>query len=279
MDPPLPVPYILRWRPNTVAAGAHPSGREGSGGAFKQHASLLRHPDPRRIDLRVTLRDPAGDIHVRQFSQRSAVSLIALLDLTGSMGFDAPESRMRAVAGLCAVLAASAHKMGDRFGLIGCDARVREDVFVPATRRRGLDREVHALLMKQAPGGASAKGLIEGARRVPATRSLVFLMSDFLMPIALVERTLAALWRHDVIPLMFRERLELPAWGLLQLRDLESGRRRLILLRPKVLKDWQQRQEEHDDTLRQVFARHGRTPLRVFDRMDWDALARYLTAR
>src|SRR6186713_2204091 len=98
-----PVPYVLRWRPSTVTAGAHLSTRVGSGGDFRQYASLLRYPDPRRIDLRLTLRDPAGEIHVRQYSQRSAVNVIVLVDLSGSMSFAGSGARIGVVADLCAV--------------------------------------------------------------------------------------------------------------------------------------------------------------------------------
>ena len=276
------VPYTLRWRPGTVAAGAHVGTREGSGGAFRGHTSLLRHPDPRRIDLRVTLQDPMGGIHVRQFSQRSAVDVIALVDLSGSMSFVDIVPRPLVVAELCAVLAASAHKMGDRFGLIGCDAGVREDVFVAPTRRRGLDLQVMQLLARQLPTSATAVGLVAGARRIPVKRSFVFLLSDFLMPLEAIDNVLSALWRHDVVPVVFGERngLErLPEWRLAQLRDLETGRRRLLLLRPSVMNAWRRLQEEHHEALRNLFARHGRAPLRLFDRLDVEALASYLSAR
>lgn len=273
------VPYSLRWHPRQVSAGAHAGAREGSGGDFRRHTSLLRHPDPRRIDLPVTFRDPFGDIHVRQFAQRAAVNVFALVDLSGSMGFVGATSRLAEVAQLCAVLAYSAHKTGDRFGLIGCDSRVRREVFMPATRRQGVDREVYRRLSSQVPRADNAEGLLEGARQLPVGRSLVFLISDFFLPMPLLQRILEALWRHDVIPVVFRDRVELPSWGFVQVRDLETRRVRLLLLRPSVRLAWQRMQQEHREAIRRMFARHGRTPLELFDRFDIEVLASYLAAR
>jgi len=279
MSSTLHLPYLLRWRPSHVAAGAHTVARAGGGGDFRRHTSLLRHPDPRRIDLRVTLRDPFGEIHVRQFAQRAAVNVYALVDLSRSMGFVGSASRPVAVAELCAVLARSAYKMGDRFGLLGCDSHVRHDFVIPVARRQGLANEVYRRLSSSAARADSAEGLLEGARQLLGTRSLVFLISDFLLPVSLLERILEALWRHDVIPVMFRDKLILPMWGLAQIRDLENRRVRLLLLRPSVVTAWQRRQHAHDEVVRQVFSRYGRLPVRMFDRFDFDVLARHLTAR
>lgn len=273
------VPYVLRWRPRSAVAGAHLSGREGSGGDFRRHTTLLRHPDPRRIDLRQTFRDPTGEIHVRQFSQRASVKLLALVDLSGSMNF---EARLQIVADFCKVMAVSARKVGDAFGLIGCGAHVRNDVFVAPTRRRGLPQQVHSVLAGAVPRGERSEGLIEGARRVPNERCLVFLISDFLIPQEVVERTLDVLWRHDVIPVMLCEPSMEPRWprrGLVQLRDLETGRRRLVILRPAIADAWRKAQCEHDAALERLFNRHGRVPLRLFDRLNFDHLVRYWAAR
>jgi hypothetical protein len=273
------VPYVLRWRPHSAVPGAHVSAREGSGGDFRRHTTLLRHPDPRRIDLRQTFRDPMADVHVRQFAQRSSVKLMTLVDLSGSMNFDA---RMQVAADFCKVMAASAHEAGDSFGLIGCDAHVRDDVYLAPSRRRGLAQRVHALLTGATAGGAVGNGLIEAARRVPNERCLVFLISDFLMPLDVVEAALALLWRHDVVPVRLCESTTEPPWptrGVIQLRDLETGRLRLVVLRPAVIEAWRAAQREHDQRLEQLFNEHGRVPLRLFDRLDLDRLARYWAAR
>ncbi len=51
-----------------------------------------------------------------------------------------------------------------------------------------------------------------------------------------MNEILDALWRHDVVPVVVRDRGEehdLPAWGLMELQDLETSRRRLAVMRPE----------------------------------------------
>jgi uncharacterized protein (DUF58 family) len=278
---PQPLPYRLRWRPGSAPIGAHPGLGEGGGGEFRRHVPLLRHPDPRRIDLRVTFRDPLGELHVRQFAQSSAIAVVAIVDLSGSMGFEGRVQRMQAVAELCAVLAVSACRTGDRFGLIGCDAAVRDDLFMPATRRMGLEFEVYDRVVNAGPRGASARGLAAAVDWLPARRSLVFLISDFLMPAAHVDAILDALWRHDVVPVVVRDQGEeddLPAWGLVELRDLETGRRRLVVMRPSLRAAWREAGKARRAALDRLFERRGRAPFHLVDRLDTDALTQHLIA-
>lgn len=277
----LPVPYKLRWRPSGVHVGAHPGAEEGGTGQFRRHVPLLQHPDPRRIDLRMTLRDPMGEVHVRQVARRNAISLIVLVDLSGSMGFEGRVGRMPMVAELCATLALSAYKMGDRFGLIGCEAAVREDLFIPPTRRRGLEVEVFERLLQVEPRGASVRGLAAAAEWLPLHRSLVFLISDFLMPVAQLEEILDALWRHDVAPVVMRdagEEDDLPAWGLIELRDLETGHCRLAFMRPTLREAWRKAGQLRRAELDRLFKQRGRSTFHLVDQLDSDALAEYLLA-
>jgi uncharacterized protein (DUF58 family) len=278
---PQPLPYRLRWRPGDAFIGAHPGRGDGTGGVFQRHVPLLRHPDPRRIDLRATFRDPMQELHVRQFAKRSAIAVVAIVDLSGSMGFESRVERMHVVAEFCATVAVSARRMGDRFGLIGCDAAVRDDVFMPPMRHQGLETEVFDRLVRAVPRGASAGGLIAAADRLPARRCLVFVVSDFLMPFPQVDQLLGALWRHDVVPVVVRDRGEeqdLPAWGLIELRDLETGHRRLAVMRPSLREAWRRAGAERRTGLDRLFRQYGRAPFHLVDQLDPDALAEHLLA-
>lgn len=272
-----PVPYRLRWRPEGILPGAHPGHGEGAEGEFRRHVGLLRHPDPRRIDLRASLRDPFGELHVRQFAPRRAVPVAALVDLSGSMGFG--EAVAERVADLCAVLALSAVRSGDSFALFGCDARLREDVSIPLTRRRGLEDDVRQRLRATVPEGSGAAGLFEAADRLPGRRSLVFVISDFLLPHAEIARLLDTLWRHDVVPVVLRDSAvedALPRWGLIEVGDLETGASRLVFMRPGLRRRWRHEALERRRALDVLFASRGRRAFDLKDRLDPDALAQRL---
>ena len=273
------VPYRLRWRPRGVRPGAHPGQGDGGDGTFRALVPLVARPDPRRIDLRASLRDPFEGVHVRTFAPRRATTVAVLTDLSGSMGFDGTGAE---VARLAATLAASAGATGDEFTLIGAGDSVRADAFIPASRRRGLGAQVAATLSSAEPAGKSAQGLAAAAERLPRRRCLVFLVSDFLMPQADLDLTLDALWRHDVVPVVVRDSRaegDVPAWGLMEIADVETGGRRLAFMRPGLRARWQAAARAWLAALEASFAARGYTPFHLVDRFDPDALVAFLARR
>jgi len=61
--------YHIHWKSTGHHPGQHKSGQRGMGIEFTGHSNLLDYPDPRRIDIRQTIRDPLEQVHVRIFNQ------------------------------------------------------------------------------------------------------------------------------------------------------------------------------------------------------------------
>lgn len=277
-DGPQVVAYRLRWRPRSERPGAHQGHRDGGEGTFRGLVPLVARPDPRRIDMRAFIRDPFERVHVRAFAPRRAATVAALVDVSASMAFDGLGAE---VAQLCATLAASAVAGGDAFALLAADEAARDDIELPPGRRRGLGEEVRARLAASF-AGRTAEGLLAVTGRLPRRRCLVFLVSDFLMPEALREGLLDALWRHDVVPVVVRNSRaegDVPALGLLEARDAESGGRRLVLMRPALRARWRAQAQARIAELDAAFARRGLAALHLLDRFDPDALVDFLARR
>jgi uncharacterized protein (DUF58 family) len=276
---PSDVPYRLPWRSVGLRAGAHRGKLEGAGGYFQDFAPLLQRPDPRRIDLRVSARDPFEGLYVRRFEQKTAVSVYALVDVSASMGFRGAADKMRLAADLCAVIAASARRAGDAFGLMGCSDRIEPDLHFPAMRGRGGEAEMLRRLRGYEPSGRGTQGFLQAASLIAGRRKLVLLISDFYMERAQTEAIFLALSGHDIVPIVLCDSLEieqLPRWGLLSLTDLEIGRRRLVVMRPSLREAWLRRSERRRAELKSIAARYGREPFEIHDRIDWDHLAGFL---
>lgn len=277
--PPADIPYRLPWRSSEVRVGAHRSRLEGSGGYFRDFTPLLRSPDPRRIDLRVSARDPFEGLHVRRFEQKASVSVYALVDVSASMGFRGSADKMRLATDLCAALAASVRRAGDAFGLIGCDAVLRPELTFLATRARGSEIEMLRRLRNFEPQGAGTQGFLDAAALIGGRRKLVFVISDFYIPSKQIEAVFWALAAHDIIPVILSDTLELerlPRWGVFSLTDLEVGRRRLVVMRPSLREAWHRRSRRRRAELDRIAARFGREPFEVRDHIDWDRLVAYL---
>jgi len=277
--PQVDVPYRIDWRAAGVRIGAHRGKIEGAGGLFRDYDFLLRSQDPRRIDLRMSLRDPFGTLYVKRFEQQTSITGYALVDLSGSMGFVGRADKMQVVADLCGALAASARRIGDAFGLIGCADKILPEFFVPATRSRGGEADMVANLRRYVPQGDSAEGLVEGANYLAGSRKLVFLISDFYLPLGLTERVFEALSPHDVIPIVLRDPLELkdlPRYGLVSLADLETGGQRLLVMRPSLRTALLQEETAAAKALHALATRYGRPPFYVIGPVDWDGFGAYL---
>jgi hypothetical protein len=271
--------YRTRRRAEGIVIGAHRGRSLGGQGVFLDQVSYLHQPDPRRIDLRLTLRDPFETVYVRRYEQRMAIALYAIVDLSRSMKFEGTTRKMALVGELCACIARSAHGLGDAFGVIGCDEQVREDFFIPATRRKGLELEIARRFQNFAPERSGAEGLAKAAAYLVGKRKLAFLISDFHMPLTKIEGVLQSLARHDVVPILVSDSAEgaaLPSFGLIEVQDLETGKRRVIFMRPTLRRRWLARRAAWRQSLEQLFLHYGRPPFELLDRLDVDQLSRHL---
>lgn len=258
--------YRVQGRAPGHVPGAHRSRRGEAGLEFRGHVPLLGAADARRIDLHASLRDALGQWQVKVFSEPKAVPVIVVADLSASMGYHGERSKLEVLADFTEAAARSAWRHGDPFGFVGCDDSVRRDWLAPPTRRRGQGELLAKRLRSLAPRG-SALGLASAARALPQRRSLVFLVSDFHLPIADLDRVLAGLAHHELVPVLLwdRHEFEPPRNGILQLADPETGRQRLVWMRAALRERWIAAQEARQAALQALFHRHRVDPLLLDD--------------
>jgi uncharacterized protein (DUF58 family) len=273
------ISYRPRGRAEGLRPGAHRGRTAGGYGVFLDHVPYLRHPDPRRIDLRMTLRDPFETIYVRRYEQRAAISVYAVVDLSASMRFEGAARKLDLISDLCRSLARSTRRLGDAFGIIGADSHVRQEFFFPAMRRSGREAEIARRFESFVPEVANASGLADAAPYLSGKRKLVFLISDFEMPLEQIATILRSLASHDVVPIIVSDSAEekaLPNFGLIEVRDLETGGRRLVMMRPALRRRWLEAAAARRQSLTRLFARYARLPFMLADRLDTDRLSRHL---
>ena len=258
--------------------GSHRSNGRGGGFEFREHAPLSADPDPRRLDLYASCRHPHGDLMVRVFRERRALSVYVVADLSASMGFSGVRRKLDVLAELAAATARSARRVGDAFGFIGANGMLLEELRVAPTRSKGWGELIALRLRRHVPSGASVAGLLAAADQIGRHRALVFLASDFHFPWPQLDRVLVAFARHVVVPVVLWDRAEFePAmrFGLASLCDLESGQRRLLFMRPalraRMRLAWAERQRE----LEACCLRRGVRPLLLADGYEAERFTQY----
>lgn len=270
--------YHIGWRSRGRHPGRHSSIQTGLGMEFRGHAPLIAYPDPRRIDLRQTLRDPSEQIFVRMFNQKSSIPVYALCDLSGSMGFVGERSKLALAAEIAASVAYSAYRVSDPFGFIGFDDQVREDWLFSSTTKVHGAFDLTERLAGYRPSGGGADGLLDIDRFLSRERSLVFLISDFHMPAAQLEQALSSLMRHHVVPVVLWDGAEyrkLPEFGITSVTDCETGARRTLFLRKGYRERIALAFEERRQMLQKLFMGFDMPPFFVEETFSADALTEY----
>ena len=126
--------YHINWKSKAIHPGRHKSDQRGMGIEFAGHSNLLDYPDPRRIDLRMTMRDPMDQIYVRIFNQRSATPIMIFNDLSASMSFG-QASKLERAAEIAKIIKNSAYQNSDAIGFVGFHDTVDDDWVAPLSYR------------------------------------------------------------------------------------------------------------------------------------------------
>ena len=258
----------------------HPGTEAGGGLEPLLHTTLIDGRDARRLDLLASLRDPLRRLLVRRYRQRASIRVHVVADLSASLGFRGRGNRIDALSALVSALGYSAGRAGDAFAFIGCDDHVREEFVLPPTRVSGAYLDLAARLRELAPSGRGSEGLLEALAMIGSQRSLVFLVSDFHFPLALLDSVLAGLSRHQVVPVVLADSGEsepAPAFGLARVLDPETGEDRTLLMRPALRRRLRDRAERRRAAVSGCLAAHGASPLVLTDRFDIDRVNDYFS--
>jgi uncharacterized protein (DUF58 family) len=206
-------------------AGQYHSVFKGRGIAFSEVRHYMPGDDIRLIDWNVSAR--MNDVFVKLFTEEREMTVLLLVDMSGSGRFGSRGREKRELAAeIAAVLAFSAIRNNDQVGLIIFTDEVER--FVPPKKgKRHVLRVVSEILSHDARSRRTSIGSgLEFLSRVARRRAVAFVISDFLAPASSYERALRITSRrHDLIPVTVGDPLEeaLPNVGLIELEDPETG--------------------------------------------------------
>jgi uncharacterized protein (DUF58 family) len=219
----------LRTRARVEAAfsGQYRSVFKGRGMNFEEVREYQPGDEVRFIEWNVTARlgEVRGEAYIKKFTEERELSVVLLVDVSGSGDFGSVDRSKRELAAeVACVLAFSAIRNNDRVGLLLFSDHV--ELFVPPRRgRRHALRVVREILFFRAKGrGTDVGGALEKFNRLLHRRSVVFLFSDFQAP-AFGKQLGITARRHDLValPLVDPREETLPDMGTVRLEDAETG--------------------------------------------------------
>jgi len=256
--------YYRKPAQQSVFPGAHPGKIVGGGKLFKHHVPLISSPDLRHIDLRASVLDPFENFQIKAFHQQSQLNLFLLADLSASMAYQGEWSKQNIIVDCLQSIAKSAYAHGDRFGFIGSGKTFSHSMVIsPANQRQGQVTEL-AKRLKTLQYNGSTESFLQAVNYLPSKASLVFLLSDFHLPMAVIQQQMQRLTQHTVVPLVLWDRQEysnLPNWGLVKLADMEQNKSRTLFMRPTLKERIIQTFEQRKQHLQHCFRGFGCEPL------------------
>ena len=240
-----------RQQVSDVLAGAYLSVFKGSGIEFEEVRPYVPGDEIRSIDWNVTAR--TGEPYVKRFVEERELTVMLLVDISGSQNFGSREKSKREAAGeFAALLAFSAIANKDKIGLMLFHDET--ELYIPPRKGQKhalrIVREVLAHEHQQKPEDRSfvrrflqffqksslesgrktdIGGALEFCRRVLARRSVLFVISDF-MDTGFVSTLRNVNRKHDVVAVHTRDKAEseLLGTGLIELCDAETSKTRLV---------------------------------------------------
>ena len=214
-----------------VLGGQYHSVFKGRGMEFEEVREYLPGDEVRSIDWNVTAR--FGHPFIKKFKEERELTVMLVVDVSASGQFGSVrQTKNELAAELAAVLAFSAIRNNDKVGLIMFTDQI-ELYVAPKKGRRHVLRVVREILAFQPKGkGTDLVRALDYLNRVQTKRAVTFVLSDFQVAdqVAVRKKLQVAGKRHDVVALSVRDprEEELPAVGLVELRDAETGARTLV---------------------------------------------------
>ncbi|MDZ7660601.1 DUF58 domain-containing protein [Fodinibius sp.] len=241
---------------NNLFGGEYQSAFKGRGMEFSEVREYTYGDDIRQIDWNVTAR--SGDPFIKQFEEEREQTLMLCVDISPSGIFGSQgQSKMELSIEICAVLAFSAIKNGDKVGLILFTNEI-EKVIPPKKGRLHVLRLIREMLTVEPKGtGTDISEALSYVNRLLNRRAIIVLASDFQDD--QYDRQLKITNRkHDLVNIFINDKFEdeLPDLGLVPLRDAETGEEVLIdTSSEKVRKEYQKKREKAKHQLRDQFLR------------------------
>lgn len=242
---------------NNIFAGQYHSAFKGRGMAFSEVREYQFGDDIRDIDWNVTAR--FNKPFVKVFEEERELTVMLLVDVSGSLEFGTiKQMKKDMVTEIAATLAFSAIQNNDKIGVIFFSDRIEK--FIPPQKgRKHILYIIRELIDFKAESRKTNIRLgLEYLTNVMKRRCTAFVLSDFIYQESFKNALTIANRKHDVVAIQVYDKRveELPAVGLMKIKDAETGAEQWIDTSSVALRRihhewWMKRQSE----LHEIFSK------------------------
>ncbi len=211
----------------SLFTGEYRSVFRGQGMEFAEVRAYQHGDDFRAIDWNVSAR--MGHPYIKLFDEERELTLLLIVDRSGSVEFGNPVMKGERAVEVAAVLALAAARNNDRVGALIFSDNI-DHVVRPGKGRRHALRVIRDMLaFRPQSRGTNLQLALAYAAKLLNHRSIVVILSDFRAT-GWEEQLRRLTRRHEVVAITTedpRER-DLPNVGWIEVEDAESGTRALL---------------------------------------------------
>lgn len=239
-----------------IFAGQYHSAFKGHGMAFSEVREYQYGDDIRDIDWNVTARYVRP--YVKVFEEERELTVMLLIDVSGSRDFGSVNvMKKEVITEIAATLAFSAIQNNDKIGVVFFSDKIEK--FIPPQKGKKhilyIIRELIDFHPEETRTDISQ--VLKYLTNAIKKRCTAFLISDFIDKEGFKDALTVANRKHDMVAIQVYDRreTELPAVGLMKIKDAETGKERWIdsssaRVRAAYKEWWEKRQAKMSDTFK-----------------------------
>ena len=253
-----------------IFSGQYHSAFKGRGMAFSEVREYTYGDDVRSIDWNVTARFHRP--HIKVFEEERELTVMILIDTSSSSLFGTYKMQKRdMITELAAVLSFSAITNNDKVGVIFYNDKIQK--FIPPQKGKTHILRIISELVNLKPETSQTNTTLalQYLTNVIKKKCTAFLISDFIETDFETALRITGK-KHDLSAIQVCDSGEthLPDIGLLQIQDLETGKRRTVdTSNNQFKKNYDIWWKKHDKELQDIFRRTGTDNIKLLTDRDY----------
>ncbi|MBS3102625.1 DUF58 domain-containing protein [Candidatus Woesearchaeota archaeon] len=234
---------VIKKRVTSSYMGPRKSVATGRGLTFKEHRIYTPGDDIRLIDWRVFAR--TDDLYIKTYEEERNLTVHAIMDCSASMGFGKPISKFDYAAMIGVGFGYLAMKENEKLQFSTFAEKL--DVFQPRRGMSQLASMIFHMNSVKTQGNSKILDSILQYKKVVGSKSMLVLVSDFLMNLDEVIEAIYMLGEHEVKIIQVLDPIEknLAMQGDFKLIDAESKDILRTYVSPRARVQYQQMLDEH----------------------------------
>jgi len=241
---------VINKRVTSNLTGPRKSIASGRGLTFKDYRIYAPGDDIRLIDWKVYAR--TDDLYIKAYEEERNLTVHIIIDGSASMGFGKPLSKFDYASMIGVGTAYLAIRDNEKFQFSTFADTL--EIFQPRRGMSHLAAMVQHLNSIKPKGNSKLRDTVLQYRKVIGTKSMLVLVSDFLVNIDEIREAFYLLGNHEIeiIQVLDRVEKELKYEGDMKLVDSETKGMLRTFISPRLRMDYQQHLDNHCAKIEEV---------------------------